>query len=156
MSNDPPYFVSRVQGLCYNSQKRGIAFLEETGKEDEIDARITFESLKEKIRRNLLSRFEYWISGGVQNKYFHGWPNDARHKECFVFKWKEAGTNHRLYGFLINPRPVTLPAYQVCILCSRAHKKDETDPTILDWMMELRANEKVIHAIKSAIPESIR
>ena len=81
-------------------------------------------------------------------------PNDQRFKDCFVFKWKEAGSHHRLYGFLFNPKPLTDSGYQVCVLAFHTRKnKENTDPAILDKAVRLRENIEVIRAIKKEFPE---
>jgi hypothetical protein len=79
------------------------------------------------------------------------------YKECFTFKWKDAGTYHRFYGFLINPRPESDPRFQVCVLVAYASKNDEnTDFTILDKIIRLRAREEITQAVKRLFPDEGR
>jgi len=145
------FSVSTVNGVRA-SKRRGIAFLE-SATDSRIDARTAFDGLKENDERNLRARFDHWLDGNTHDKYFHGWPNLEKYKQCFVFKWKKAGTNHRLYGFLYNPKPLTDPGFQVCVLVAHAQKSDETDFTILDYINELRTTQLVSQAIKAAFAE---
>lgn len=141
------YSVTRVRGLDYKGRHRGIAFLE-CSEDESIDAKVKFEGLKEKKRNEMLSRFDYWLGGGQSKKYFHGFVQPGR-RECFVFKRKDAGTYHRFYCFLINPRPSIDPRYQVCILVSHAQKNTEhTNPSELDAVNTLRVNKEVIKAVQ--------
>jgi hypothetical protein len=145
------YSVSAIKGVRPSS-RRGIAFLERAT-DPRVDAKNAFDGLKEKDERNVRARFDHWLDGNTHDKYFHGWPNMENYKQCLVFKWKQAGTNHRLYGFLDNPKPLTDPGFQVCILVSYAQKSDETDFTILDYINKLRTTPQVTLAIKAAFPE---
>src|SRR5277367_6059057 len=117
------YCVRLVAGLDYLKARRGAAFLESSD-DPAINARKVFYELEEKHRREMLSRFEYWQRGGIQNKYFHGF-NEAGHRNCFVFKRKQAGTYYRYYGFLMNPRIATDPGFVVCILALHSVKNTE-------------------------------
>lgn len=122
--------------------------------DSEIDAKNTFQKLKEKRKDELLSRFDYWIVGGVRDQYFHGWPNNSTYKECFVFKWKDKRQYHRMYGFLCNPKPVSARHFRLCVLISHAIKNTwETDPAELDGANRLRLDKNVIAAIKKKFPE---
>jgi hypothetical protein len=147
------YSVSPIPGLRSND-RRGLAFLECTHDAD-INAKAVFEKLKEKIERDLRTRFDYWIDGYHHDKYYHGWPSDPRYKQCFVFKWRKGKVHHRLYGFLIHPTPLTNPRFQVCILVSHGTKTEEyTDLTELDGAKDLLTNEEVILAVRKAFPET--
>jgi hypothetical protein len=148
-----PYSVSPIGGLRSNN-RRGLAFLERSDDAD-INAKAVFERLQEKTKRDLRTRFDHWIDGNHHDKYFHGWPGDERYKECFVFKWRKGKVHHRLYGFLINPKPQENPRYQLCVLVSHGTKTEEyTDLTELDGAKDLRAREEVIRAVKRAFPEA--
>jgi hypothetical protein len=145
MASSRPYAVVRIDGLK-PSERRAIIFLVNDG---EPNAATTFDALKEKQKREVLTRFDFWISGGVHDKFFHGWPNVPEYKQCFVFKWKHRSQNHRLYGFLCHPRPRTHPRFHVCVLFSHATKNTwETDPRELDGANELRNNLQVIAVIQ--------
>jgi hypothetical protein len=140
------YFVTMVQGVP-SSARRGIAFLESDGdvRFTGIDGRTVYEKSKESIARTLRSKFEYWIGGGIQPKYFHGW-GAPDYRYCFTFKWKEAGTNHRLYGFLCHPRPNDV-RFQACILVLHDSKnRPNTDLTLLDFINEIRVRQDIINA----------
>lgn len=146
------YLVSLIGGLHSNNH-RDVAFLE-CADDVGIDAKWVFDGLKEKTKRDLRSRFDYWLDGNHCNKYFHGWPSDRRYKECFVFKWQKGRTHHRLYGFLIHARPLTNPRFEVCVLVSHGTKNEEyTDLSELDGANALRINAEVIEAVKRAFPE---
>jgi hypothetical protein len=144
-----PFRVTKIAGVR-SSKRRGIMFLE-NAEEHRVDAKAVFDALKNKY--DLLSRFDLWIGGGICDKYFHGWPNIPNYKECFVFKWKQAGTQHRLYGFLINPELANDPAFQICILVSHAQKTDKTDFGKLDYINTVRNSTRVLAAIKLALSE---
>ncbi len=140
------YSATLILGV-QSSQRRGLAFLE--CEEDRfLDARQVFDGLKTKWNERLRNQFDYWLGGGICNKYFHGWPDLLEYKECFAFKWKDAGTYHHLYGFLINPRPDSDPRFRVCVLNCHDWKNDEsTDFTILNQINRLRVKEEVIQAV---------
>jgi hypothetical protein len=139
------YSATLIRGV-QSSLRRGLAFLE--CQEDRfLDARQVFDGLTDKWGERLRSQFDYWLGGGAPfDKYFHGWQGE--YKECFAFKWKDAGTYHRLYGFLVNPRPESDPRFRVCVLVCHDWKNDEsTDFTILNKINRLRAKEEVIQAV---------
>jgi hypothetical protein len=103
--------------------------------------------------REVRSRFDYWIDGGVRDSYFHGWPNHPKYKDCFVFKWKENRRNRRLYGFLAHPTPIADPRFQVYILVSHVFKDEfETDPARLDRAVALRGAPAVAEGVRKAFP----
>jgi|SRR5580692_3413020 hypothetical protein len=146
------YSVTTINSVP-RSRRRGIGFLE-CSDNGRVNAKRYFDKLREKTARDVRSRFDYWLRGGVFDKYFHGWPNDRYHKHCFVFKWKQAGAHHRLYGFLYNPMPSINPAFQVCILVSHAQKNtEETDPSELNVVDELRNRKEVVEAVRAAFPD---
>jgi hypothetical protein len=132
---------------------RGLAFLECPTRRD-INAKGVFDRLRDKTKQDVLNRFDYWLDGGVCDKYFHGFPNHPTYNQCYVFKWKHAGAHHRLYGFLTNPRPRTQKAFRACVLVSHAQKNTaNTDPSELAHAESLRLNVAVIAAVKKAFPE---
>jgi hypothetical protein len=148
----PNYAVTAIVGLR-RSDYRAIAILSCEGS-DEINAKSKFEALDDK-EMNVRSRFDHWIDGKTHDQYFHGWPNNAKYKECFVFKWRQKQHNNRFYGFLYHPKPKTNPRFLVCILVSHATKNQwETDPGELDGANALRLNVAVIAAIKKAFPDT--
>ena len=98
MARRETFTVSLVEDLLYDERRRGVAFLE-CAEDKSLDALSYFNKLNEKRKGDVLSRFEYWMDEGIFDKYFHGFTSDKDHRLCFVFKWKQAGTYHRLYGF---------------------------------------------------------
>ena len=141
------YAVVRIDGLKHSERRGIISLVCDDG--DELNAARIFNALAPKQMRAVLDRFDLWIDGGVQDNYFHGWPNVPEYKHCFVFKWKHKNRNQRLYGFLCHPQPRTRPRFQLCTLISHATKqKWETDPRELDGANELRNNLKVIAVIR--------
>src|SRR3989442_14985426 len=97
------YSVTLIRGV-QSSLRRGIAFLE-CPEDTFVDARQVFDALTTNWNQRLRGQFDLWLGGGRHDKCFHGWPSSPEYKECFTFKWKDAGTYHHFYGFLINPRP---------------------------------------------------
>jgi hypothetical protein len=130
------------------STGRSIGFLEG---DDELDAGEVFDDLQEKTGMTVRSRMDWWLSGNNgPGEWFHGFPNDSDHKECFVFKWKQKRQGHRLYGFLCKPWPETNPGFQLCVLNIHATKNEyDTDLTELDrvnrWHASLGAREAIGH-----------
>ncbi len=141
--------IDRLNG----STKRGMVFLR-CEEESDLNAIAAFAELSgDRTRRNrerdLRARFDYWIAGGRNDIWFHGWPNVRKYKPCFVFKWKENRACHRFYGFLCHPTPNKNPAFQLCVLCSHAVKTEwETDPSELDGALALSGDVDVLAAIK--------
>ena len=123
-------------------------------KEDSgVDAAVVFGRLDDKRERELRSRFEYWIDGGVNDKWFHGFNQDG-YRGCFVFKWKISRQHHRMYGFLCHPTTGTNRRFQLCVLASHARKNQEaTDVTDLDGVNSLRLDPLVGTVIKIAFPD---
>jgi hypothetical protein len=145
------YLIHLIPGLNYVAVRRAVVFLE-CLQDKSIDAKKTFYAMKEKHRNEMLGRFELWQRGGVQDKYFHGFGGD--HRNCFVFKRKQAGTYYRYYGFLIHPRIGTDAGFLVCVLASHAIKNTtDTDPAELNGMIILRNQQQVVEAVKRAFPE---
>ena len=149
MPGQKTYSVEFIRG--HNIGRRGLAFLICVGDND-IDAKIAFERLNLKQERELRGRFDYWLDGGTNDHWFHGWPNTPAYKDCFVFKWKQNKQNHRLYGFLSNPRSND-HEFRLCVLISHAVKNVwRTDPSELDGINkrkeETGVKEAVIRAVK--------
>lgn len=149
----PPktYLITIIERLQH-SHRRAIAFLE-CAEDAELDGRKVFEALEQKRQREFRTRFDHWISGGTNDKWFHGWPNDAEYKQCFTFKWKEKRQNHRFYGFLSHPKPLVDPSFQLCVLAFHSCKKEwETNPSDLNLARSLLQNSEVIRAIMKLFP----
>ncbi len=142
----------------HSAGKRAVGFLEEImeGEEGEsrVDAKEAFESIPAKKDREVRTRIDYWLDGGRNNNWFHGWPNDQDVKDCFCFRWDEKRQHHRLYGFLYNPQPKTNARFQICALAYHDFKNDEsTDRTLLLRLMRLRENSNVKSAIGFVFPD---
>jgi hypothetical protein len=146
------YSVNRIGGLK-KSEHRAIAILY-CDHDARVDDGKIFAQLDDKRERELRTRFDLWIDGGAQKNYFHGWPSDSGYKYCFVFKWKKARQNHRLYGFLYHPTPQSNARFLLCVLVSHAIKaRWETDPRELDMANKLRPLPEIREAISKAFPE---
>ena len=140
------YSVRRIEGLKQSS-RRGVVFLE-CKQDEDIDAAAVFEKLDENRERELRDRFEYWIDGFHHDKYFHGWKAPG-YRECFVFKWRHKGKNHRFYAFLCHPKPSNY-RFQICVLVSHTTKSVwNTDSSELDEANKLRVNQDVISVIEN-------
>jgi hypothetical protein len=136
----------------FHFDRRGIGFLD--GEDNELDAAEVFDSLPEKTLRTVRSRMDYWLQGGVHDKWFHGWPNVAEYKNCFVFKWDEKKQSHRLYGFLCHPKPESAPGFRLCVLITHALKDDfDTDLSILDRVNQYGQDQRTIMAIRTTYLE---
>lgn len=138
------YAISKVDQLK-KSTKRAVVFL--LGEED-FNGRTVFDNLPLGIERDLRNRFDYWIDNGINDKYFHGWPNLENYKLCFSFRWRDGKIRNRLYGFLCNPKALE-PSFRMCVLVYHASKTDETDFTILDKLNMLRNRPEVLAAIRT-------
>lgn len=146
------YSVELISG--HRIGQRGIAFLV-CVTDKNINAKSIFQKLKPKQERELRTRFDYWLDGGVNNKWFHGWPNNDRYKDCFVFKWKESNRHHRLYGFLCNPLK-DRPSFRLCILSGHAWKNTwETDLSELDGVIKISKDISIHDAIEKVFREGV-
>ena len=133
--------------------RRAVGFLQ-TADDSSLDGAQKFRTLSSARDKEVRSRLDYWIAGGINNRWFHGWPDLTKYKECFAFKWKENRQHQRLYGFLHHPKPKTAPRLVVCALVYYDEKnEDETDFSILDRLNELRKDVSVIQAINRLFPE---
>ncbi len=145
------YTVVPVGGLK-PSQKRGLAFLC-SDTDGTVNARDVFGGLAEKREWELRSRFDYWIDGGTNNRWFHGW-DAPKYRLCFVFKWKDRKPQ-RIYGFLCHPTPNRQPRFELCVLVLHAQKTErETDTAELDRVNALRVDSDVLVAIGKAYPDT--
>jgi len=150
------YRFSTAEG--HRVGRRAIGFLEEDIPEGEgesrVDAKEVFDTLTPHRKCELRTRFDYWLDWGINDRWFHGWPNDHEVKACFCFKWSERRQNHRLYGFLFHPKPTINPGFQVCVLVYHDAKNDEsTDRSLLIRVMGLYGNPVVHAAIRFIFPD---
>jgi hypothetical protein len=134
-------------GTGFRFKDRGIGFL--TG-DEWLNAQHVFDGLPEKAAENVRNRIDHWLSGGVFDKYHHGWPNAPKHDQCYVFKYQSP----RFYGFLCNPKPSTHGGFRLCVLteCLEKHKWN-TESAVLDRAMRLRDSAETIAAIGAIYPE---
>ena len=152
------YEIELIDGQEITS-RRGLVFLISEG-DTFINAKSVFHELPKKKELEVRTRFDYWLDGGTNDRWFHGWPDIPDYKDCFVFKWKQKNQNHRLYGFLCNPS-LKSPAFQLCVLVTDATKSTEkTDKRILDYLTELKSNDAVIQEISGvtgvSVPRQVR
>jgi hypothetical protein len=149
----PVYEIVTIDGLT-TSPHRSVVFLRET-QENQLNASAVFDGLAAKQVRDVRSRFDYWIAGNnVHKQFFHGWPGDSPHNGCFVFKYKEKGKHHRLYGFLCHPCKKSRPGFRVCVLCTHAAKNQWlTDPRELDGALALSTDPIVLKALSIKFQE---
>jgi len=146
------YTIKRIAGLKA-SKFRAVVFLC-CPDDPRIDAEAVFEQLKRKKDMELRVSFDHWIDRMTANTRFHGWPNDQRYKDCFVFKWKDNRLHHRFYGFLCHPMPISTPRFELCVLVSHATKTErETDEGELALQESMRKDGYVQAAIRAVFPE---
>jgi hypothetical protein len=113
------YTIQPVDGVK-RSSRRAIAFLSCSG-DSNIDAGVVFGGLNQKREREVRSRFDYWIDGSKADRWFHGWPNDADYKQCFVFKWKDNQSAPSALWFPLQSTADHEPVFSVmrsCIPCN--------------------------------------
>jgi hypothetical protein len=152
MEGQITYSVELIHG--HRITRRGLAFLI-CESDKNINAKTVFGGLKDNKERMLRTRFDYWLDGGINDDWFHGWPNDPSYKECFVFKWNDRRLHHRLYGLLCNPLD-RYTWFQLCVLVSHAKKNTwKTDPAELDAVIKLREKTEVKEAVKRAVKDLI-
>ena len=152
----PPrvYLVQPILGLR-RSARRVVALLR-SDDDNRVNAGEAFENLSARQDREVRTRMDYWINGGTNDRWFHGWPNDPKYKRCFVFKWKEQRQGKRLYGFLCHPKPSS-PRLSLCVLGIHATKNErETDISELDRIVGLMYDNSVKIAIKQSFEEGSR
>jgi hypothetical protein len=128
------------------SSIRAVGFL---AGHSELNAWPVFDGLGDK--RPFLANLGHWVAGNNSpTTRFHGFPNDADHKQCFVLKHK----NDRFYAFLCNPLPNTNPGFRLCALCIYATKNErQTDTAELDRAEQWRNNIGAKKAIALVFPD---
>jgi hypothetical protein len=133
--------------------RRAIGFLVDEN-DTKPNAKVIFESLEGETRRLVRTRMDSWLDGMKYDKAYHGFPNETKHKDCFVFRWAENRVEQRIYGFLCHPKPKSDRGFQLCVLVVHVTKNEwESDQSIKDWMMALRKAPEVIKAIQKIYPE---
>ena len=135
----PPLSFRTPDGFRF--RRRGIGFLEG---EPWLDARKIFDGLSSAGKEDMRNRIDHWLQGGIHDKYHHGFPNDAAHDQCYVFKHQSL----RIYGFLCNPKPKTDPGFRLCVLTQAALKHQwKTEMTYLDNAMAMLKDQRAVAAI---------
>lgn len=152
MTEQKKYLVWFPDG--HRIERRGIAFLI-CENDKNINAKSVFDNLELKREREIRSRFDLWLAGGINDRYFHGWPNNPIYKNCFVFKYKDKNQHHRFYSFLCNPMPNNL-SFQLCVVVAHAQKNTkETDLAELDGINDFIKNNEVTEAIVKALKDRL-
>jgi hypothetical protein len=148
------FYVHRISGLVYGQHRREVVFLFCDDPESIVDAELTFNGLKDKDKREMLNKFDWWARGNDSpSHWFHGF-DDADRKYCFVFKRRKSKARYRYYGFLIHPTPITNPRYELCVLTNHAQKNTEqTDPRETNFVNAIRVRADVIAAVHREFPE---
>jgi hypothetical protein len=149
MAHQRTFSIRLIEGHNVN-KRRAVAFLECNPVSDEINAKTVFVGIPESRDRELRTRFDYWLDGGVNKKWFHGWDNPPK-KGCFTFKWKDKKQEHRFYGFICNPLP-DFPSFQLCVLICDAPKNTWESPGELDEVIRLKDDLEVNKAIERFRP----
>jgi hypothetical protein len=131
----------------FHFRRRGIGFLEG---EQWLNAGRIFDGLSKKEEEEVRNRIDHWLNGGIYDKYHHGFPNDRRHDQCYVFKHQSL----RLYGFLCNPRPQADRGFRLCVLTEAVKKYQwNTEPALLDRAMQMLVDLRATQAIAVTYPE---
>ena len=151
-----PLYTYRLELITTESHLwRGVAFL--ISEDGRVTAKSGFDGLNENTKRNFRTKFDYWLSRKLYPEGYHGWDKSeyqGRYTECHVFTHNEKRVAQRLYGFLYNPRPLTLPRYRLCVLVRHARKtRHETEETDLKIAEEMRISPAVQRAIDDYFKE---
>jgi hypothetical protein len=130
------------------SARRAVGFLEG---DSQMDAAQEYANLDTNDKYTMDRRIEHWaLPMDGPKAWFHGWPNDKKFHECFVFKLNE----HRLYGFLCNPLPKSIPRFRLCVLLIYAAKHQwNSERTILKHVEQWRTNSAAKQAIAYVYPD---
>lgn len=132
----------------HNVGRRALTWLIFSPANKRINGKLIFEKLKDKLKQGVHNRFDAWLSGMINDKWYHGW-NEEGFRDCFVFKWKDNRQHHRLYGFLCHPKADD-SSFLVCVLVSHTTKNEhEADKCEKRLMIELKDNDKIKSALKN-------
>jgi hypothetical protein len=153
-----PYSIKAISGLAA-STRRSVVFL--LSDECNLNAESRFSAMNEpgkprsNEQRTVLSRMDYWINGGHNDGWFHGWPNHPEYSRCFTFKWNYRNIDQRFYGFVCNPLPKSNPRFQLCVLHSHGEKVQwNTEPGFLELAVNLSGMAGVWKAIRESFPDN--
>lgn len=136
--------------LC--TARRGIGFLEGHG---ELDAGCVFDTLPDKVRRQLLAFMDHWLEGAPdRTTRYHGFRSKPRYRDCYVFKPRGKRKESRFYGFLYHPQPRSRSRFELCVLCIHAEKNErETDDAELERVLGWLCSENARAAIAFEFPD---
>jgi hypothetical protein len=158
MAAKKPNRVEYVSGLGFQPDCRAVAFLI-LKDEPNADAYPVFEAIEKEDgdrRRYLRASFDLWMRYGINDRRFHGWPNNADYKGCFTFKWREKSQHNRFYGFVCHPRN-DVPGFQLCVLATHGRKNSEdTDFTLLDRVLGWWGSQGVSKLIDAATQDWLK
>lgn len=141
----PKLTLTMLSGFTF--RRRGVGSIEG---EDWLDAGKVFRELSGKVEEEIRNRIDHWLSGRIHDRYHHGFPNDRKHEQCYVFKHQSL----RLYGFLCNPKPKTDKGFRLCVLTEAVSKHQwNTEITILNRAMQMLNDLRAKEAIAVIYPE---
>jgi len=152
MGKRPDQGVYSVWSLPqFGRNGRGLAFLTNS-KDRHCDAETFYKALDQKGQRPIHTRFEAWLDHhDDQITWFHGFPNHAKYKGCFTFKWRVRGSGQRFYGFLHGANELQ-QGFQICILVLHAIKNEgATDTAELDRVVDRRNALEVRRAVRNEV-----
>jgi hypothetical protein len=151
----PETITFRLVPEVRQGSRRAVGFLEG---HRELNAAGEFYDLKQSRKEFLFASMDEWTSGGNDiTTRFHGFPNDREYPLSFVFKAKEKRLGHRFYGYLYQPKPMTSPRLQICVLCIHALKDEsETDRAELERVDEWHKSNAAQAAIRAVYPDKTK
>ncbi len=157
MQNKVSYEITELETSQH--PRRGVAFLISGNKR--VTAKDAFDGLNQNTRSFFSTRFDQWVQGKQNDKWYHGWSRSefgGIYTNCYVFKSKEKKLEQRLYGFLCHPI-ASNQRYLACILINHAVKKQhETDTVNLKDVEEIRTNidaRKAVNAFFEEIKDAL-
>ena len=139
----------RLLGQVRQGENRKIGVL--TGAEN-LDITDGIAALSAHQKRELRVNLERWLGGqnGPKSR-FHSFESDSIAPMAFVFK----ASDHRFYGYKVNPLPKTAPSLQTIVLCSHAIKPGyETDPDEKRFIKKMAESVDAAEALKSVFDDT--
>lgn len=84
------------------SSRRAIGFLD-SDTDASFDGRRKFEELEPARDREVRTRFDYWISEGKNNRWFHGFEDEPKYRRCFASSGERIGnTSDFMVSYIIH------------------------------------------------------
>ncbi|MGO9940669.1 MAG: hypothetical protein ACLPH3_23645 [Terracidiphilus sp.] len=139
----------RLFGQVRQGMDRRLGIL--TGTSD-LNVTDGIKTLSANQKRELKVNLERWLDGqnGPKTR-FHNFEGDSIAPMAFVFKASE----HRFYGYKVNPLPRTAPSLQAIVLCSHAIKPGyETDPDQKRLIKKMAESSDAASALKSVFDDT--